>query len=143
VKVVNEAYRQLTSTRRFTGVLMTLFAIIQMLIGAAGIYAVTSSTVAQQTREFGVRVALGATASAIRRGVLIRTARHLLLGLTIGLPSAWWISRGFGAVFFEIQPSDIAVYVFVSLLLLAVGLLAAAIPAWRASRLDAVLTLRS
>jgi len=143
VRVVDDAYQRLTSTRRFTGGLMGFFAIIQMLIGAAGIYAVTSSVVAQQTREFGVRIALGATASDIRRGVMGRAARHVLLGLAIGLPIAWWISRGFAALFFEVRPSDIAVYLVVSLLLLAAGLLAAAIPAWRASRLDPIVTLRA
>jgi predicted lysophospholipase L1 biosynthesis ABC-type transport system permease subunit len=142
VHIVDDAYRRLTSTRRFTGVLMGLFAIIQMLIGAAGIYGVTSSVVAQQKREFGVRVALGATAADLRRGVLASATRHVLLGLSIGLPIAWWISRGFAALFFHVQPGDAAVYVFVSALLLGTGLIAAAIPARRATRVDPVITLR-
>ena len=143
VHVVDDAYRALTSTRRFTGTLMALFAAIQMLIGAAGIYAVTASVVAQQTREFGVRVALGATARDIRRGVLARAAKHVLLGLAIGLPVAWWISRGFASLFFGVRPTDASVYVLVSALLLSSGLLAAAIPAWRAARVDPIKTLRA
>jgi hypothetical protein len=74
VHIVDDAYRRLTSTRRFTGVLMGLFAVIQMLIGAAGIYGVTSSVVAQQKREFGVRVALGAT--ALISGAVSSPVRH-------------------------------------------------------------------
>lgn len=143
VHVVDDAYRRLTSTRRFTGTLMALFALVQMLIGGAGIYAVTSSVVAQQTREFGVRLALGATARDIRRGVLGRVVKHVLAGLAIGLPAAWWVSRGFASLFFEVRPTDLAVYLVVSALLLGAGLLAAAIPAWRASRVDPIRTLRT
>jgi predicted lysophospholipase L1 biosynthesis ABC-type transport system permease subunit len=143
VRVVDEAYRRLTSTRRFTGTLMGLFALIQMMIGAAGIYAVTASVVAQQTREFGVRIALGATSGDIHRGVLGRAAKHVVAGLAIGLPIAWWISRGFGALFFKVQPSDVSVYLIVSALLLVAGLAAAAIPARRAARVDPIVSLRS
>ena len=143
VYVVNDAYRRLTSTRRFTGVLMGLFAVIQLLIGTAGIYAVTSSVVAQQAREFGVRVALGATAGDIRRAVLGGAVKRVLVGLAIGLPIAWWISRGFSALFFNVQPSDITVYLVVSVLLLGAAIVAAAVPARRATRLDPVVTLRT
>ena len=121
---------------------MGIFALIQMLIGATGIYAVTSSVVVQQTRELGVRMALGATSRDIRRSVLGRALNHVLVGLAIGLPAAWWISRGFGALFFQIQPSDISVYVVVSVILMSAGLMAAAIPARRAARLDPSVTLR-
>jgi putative ABC transport system permease protein len=143
VRVVDDAYRRLTSTRRFTGTLMGLFAMLQMLIGAAGIYAVTSAVVAQRTREFGVRIALGATAGDIHRGVLGRAARHVLLGLAIGLPIAWVLSRGFGALFFKVQPSDASVYFLVSALILGAGLLAAAVPARRAARVDPIVSLRA
>jgi predicted permease len=143
VKVVDDAYRRLTATRRFTGTLMGLFAVLEMIIGAAGIYAVTSSVVAQQTREFGVRIALGATSADIHRGVIGQATRHVLVGLAIGLPIAWWISRGFGSLFFRVQPSDVSVYLIVAALLLSAGLLAALLPARRAARVDPIISLRA
>jgi predicted permease len=142
VRVVDDGYRRLTSTRRFTGTLMGVFAVLQMLIGLAGIYAVTSSVVAQRTREFGVRIALGATAADIRRGVLGRAVRHVLYGLAIGLPAAWAISRGFGALFYKVQPTDVSVYLFVASVILGAGLLAAVVPARRAARVDPIVSLR-
>ena len=74
---------------------MALFGIVGVLIGAVGVYAVMAAFVAQQTREIGVRMALGATSSCIQRGVMALAWRHLLTGLAIGLPVAWWGSRGF------------------------------------------------
>jgi ABC-type antimicrobial peptide transport system permease subunit len=143
VRVADDAFQLLTATRRFHATVMTLFALLAVLIGAAGIYGVIASIVAQRTREIGVRLALGATRGDIRRGVLAQAGRHLLLGLAIGLPIAWWLSRGFGTLFFQIQPTDVSVYAIVTVLIAAVGLIAAAVPARRASRVDPIVSLRS
>ena len=112
------------------------------MIGAAGVYAVMAAFVVQQTREIGVRVALGATPQRIERGVLKLAIRHLAIGLVLGLPVAWWFSRGFSALFFQVTPADASVYLGVTTLLSAVGLLAAWIPARRAARIDPIQTLR-
>jgi putative ABC transport system permease protein len=143
VHAVDEAFRRLTATRRFTAALMSLFALFAMLIGAAGIYGVMASIVAQRTREIGVRIALGATARDISRGVLRQVARHLALGLVVGLPAAWGISRGFGSLFFQVGPTDPSIYATVAVLLAAVALVAAIVPARRASRVDPIVSLRS
>jgi predicted permease len=143
VHVLDDAFRQLTATRRFVAWLMSGFALVAILIGAAGIYAVMASTVVQRTREIGVRVALGATAGDIRQSVLTQAARHLLVGLAAGLPAAWWMSRGFGAVFFHVTPGDPSIYLMVTVTLTIVGLVAAVIPARRAVRVDPVVSLRA
>jgi predicted permease len=143
VHPVNEAFRRLTATRRFNAGLMSLFALCAMAIGAAGIYGVMASIVAQRTREIGVRIALGATGGDIRRGVLHDVGRHLGAGLALGLPLAWWLSRGFGALFFEIRPSDWSVYLAVAVLLALVAFAAAIVPARRAARVDPVVSLRA
>jgi predicted permease len=143
VHAVDEAVRVLTATRRFTAALMSLFALFAMLIGAAGIYGVMASIVAQRTREIGVRIALGATGPDIRRGVLREVGRHVALGLAAGLPSAWWISRGFGTLFFQVRPTDLSIYLIVATLLAAVALVAAIVPARRAARVDPVVSLRA
>jgi ABC-type antimicrobial peptide transport system permease subunit len=142
VFVADEAVRRITATRRFNGQLMSIFGLVGTLIGAAGVYAVMASFVAQQTREIGVRVALGATPARIQRGVLTLAGRHLLAGLALGVPAAWWLSRGFEALLFRVTPADASVYVGVAALLIAVGFLAAWVPARRAARIDPILTLR-
>jgi putative ABC transport system permease protein len=143
IHVADEAVRRLTATRRFNGGLMSVFGCIAMLIGAAGIYGVTAAVVAQQTREIGVRVALGATPRHIRRSVFGRAGIHLLAGLIVGLPLAWWSSRAFAAYLFQVTPGDPAVYAGVTVLVGLVGFAAALFPARRAARTDPMITLRA
>jgi putative ABC transport system permease protein len=143
VFAADEAMRRLTMTRRFNAWLMSSFGLAGLLIGAAGIFAVMASMVAQQTREIGVRVALGATPAAIERAVLATAARHVALGLAIGLPAAWWCSRGFAALLFRVTPTDISVYAGVAALLGVVGMVAAIVPARRAAQVDPIVSLRT
>lgn len=143
VHVVDDAFSRLTALRRFNGLLMSLFAVLAMLIGCAGVYAAMASAVAQRTREIGVRIALGATAGAIRRSVLTESGHHLLVGLAIGLPAGWLMSRSFGSIFFEVAPGDVSIHALVAVVLVVGGLAAAAVPARRASRVDPVDTLRA
>jgi predicted permease len=143
VHAADDAVRVLTATRRFTAALMSLFALFAMLIGAAGIYGVMASIVAQRTREIGVRMALGATPRDISGGLLRQVTRYLACGLVVGLPAAWGLSRSFGALFFQVGPTDLSVYATVAVLLAAVALVAAIVPARRAARVDPVVSLRA
>jgi predicted permease len=142
VFTADNAVRQITATRRFNAQLMSVFGIVGMLIGAAGVYAVMASFVAQQTREIGVRVALGATPARIQRSVLTLACRHLVAGLALGVPMAWWLSRGFTALLFQVTPADSSVYVAVAALLSVTGCIAAWVPARRAARVDPIVSLR-
>ncbi|HEY0873621.1 MAG TPA: ABC transporter permease [Vicinamibacterales bacterium] len=142
VFVADEALARLTATRRFNAGLMSAFGLVGVLIGAAGVYAVMTSFVAQQTREIGVRLALGATPARIQRGVLTLAWRHLAAGLTLGLPIAWWSSQGFAALLFGVTPADVSVYLGVTALLMLVGFTAAWLPARRAAGVDPVVSLR-
>lgn len=139
----NEATRTMTMMRRFNAGLMSIFGLLGVLIGAAGIYAVTSSVVAQQTNEIGVRMALGATPQHVARQVLISTLGHVGLGLAIGLPMAWWLTRGLGSLLFGVTPTDLGVHAGVSAMISAVGLAAALLPARRAARVDPIVSLRA
>jgi predicted permease len=132
-----------TTRRRFNAWLMSTFGLAGLLIGAAGIFAVMASLVAQQTREIGVRMSLGATPARIQRDVLASAVRHIGLGLAIGLPAAWYASRGFASMLFHVTPTDLSVYLGVAALLSVVALLAAAIPARRAARVDPIESLRA
>jgi hypothetical protein len=143
VTSADDALRIITSQRRFTALLMSLFGLVGALIGAAGIYAVMAAVVVQKTREIGVRVALGATSRDVQRQILGVALRHLAAGLLIGLPCAWWLSRGFTALLFQVTPADVSVYVGVASLLGGVGLAAALIPSPRAARVDPIICLRA
>lgn len=143
VHLADDAFTMLTALRRFNGLLMSLFAVLAVLIGCAGVYAAVASAVAQRTREIGVRIALGATVGEIRRSVLVESGRYLILGLAIGLPAGWLMSRGFGSIFFQVAPGDFSIHAIVAAVLVVAGLVAAFIPARRASRVDPVVTLRA
>jgi ABC-type antimicrobial peptide transport system permease subunit len=139
----DEATRRITMMRRFNAGLMSAFGLVGVLIGAAGIYAVTSSVVAQQTHEIGVRMALGATPQQVARQVLRSALGHIGLGLALGLPIAWWLSRSFGSLLFGVTPADLWVYTGVAAMICAVGLLAALLPSRRAARVDPIVSLRA
>jgi putative ABC transport system permease protein len=143
VLVVQEAFRRITADRRFSAGLMSIFGLLALLIGAAGIYSVMASLVALQMREIGLRLALGATAARIRREVIDQAGRYLLTGLALGLPIAWWVSRAFASLLFRVEPSDGFVYAAVAITLVVVGIAAALAPAWRAGRVDPLVTLKS
>jgi ABC-type antimicrobial peptide transport system permease subunit len=117
--------------------------LVGVLIGAAGIYAVTSSVVAEQTREIGVRMALGATPKQVAGRVIASTLSHIAVGLALGLPIAWWLARGFGSLLFGVTPANPWVYAGVSALVCAVGLVAAFLPSRRAARVDPIVCLRA
>jgi predicted permease len=143
IHTFDAATRRITMLRRFNAGLMSAFGLLGVLIGAAGIYAVTSAVVAQQTNEIGVRMALGATPQQVARQVLTSALGHIGLGLALGLPMAWWLSRGFGSLLFGVTPADLWVYAGVSAIVCAVGLVAALLPSRRAARVDPIVCLRA
>jgi ABC-type antimicrobial peptide transport system permease subunit len=140
---VDDAFRSLTAGRRANATIMSLFGLVVLLIGAAGVYAVMASTVAQQQRELGVRVALGATRARIMRTVLGRAAVYLMLGLAVGLAAGRALSTMFASMLFEVRPGDVSTYAIVAALLLTAGLIAALRPALRAAQVDPIVTLRA
>jgi putative ABC transport system permease protein len=142
-RALEDAFRFITAERRFVAGLMSIFGSFALIIGAAGIYGVMLAIVVQQTREFGIRLALGATAGTILTGVVAQAARLLLLGLAIGLPLGFALSRGVASVFYDVGPSDLSTYAIVMAITMAVGLIAAFLPARRAARVDPQITLRN
>ena len=136
------AMRRITMMRRFNASLMAIFGLVGALIGAAGVYAVTSSVVSQQTREIGLRMALGATPQRVSRQVIASALVHISLGLALGLPVAWWLSRGFASLLFDVTPTDASVYAAVSVIVCAIGVAAALVPSRRAAKVDPIISLR-
>jgi predicted permease len=129
--------------RRFAMVIFTAFAIVALVLAAAGIYGVLAGSVAERTREIGVRAALGASRSSIR-GLVLRQGMILaLIGAVIGLTGAVAASRALVTLLFGVTNLDPVTYVGVSVLLLAVSAVACWVPAWRAARVDPAITLRA
>lgn len=143
VRPIEDAFRNISARRRFSAGTMGIFGLLALLIGAVGVYGVMSAVVAQGTREIGIRLALGASGRQIVGAVLAQMGRYVALGLMLGLPIAWVVSRGFASLFFGVRPSEAWVYVVVGSVLAVVGLAAALLPARRASLVDPLVALRT
>ena len=128
---------------RFFLMLLAAFALLSLLLASIGLYGVMASTVGQRTREIGVRAALGATRAALMRDVLEDAGRLLLVGAALGLAASVAATRVLAGLLFEIRPTDLATLSVATLVLSAVGILAAYLPARRAARLDPVQALRA
>ena len=132
-----------TAQPRFTTTLSGVFAIVALLLAAVGVYGVLSYSVAQRTQEIGVRMAIGAERAQIMRLVLGGGMAWALAGIAIGLLGAFALSRGLGALLFEVTARDPITYAAVGVMLALVALLACYIPAARATRIDPMIALRT
>jgi putative ABC transport system permease protein len=104
---------------------------------------VLAYSVQQRTREFGVRIALGASASSVLRLVLSSAGRLVVVGTVIGLGAAAALSRSISTFLFGVQPLDPITFLLVPLVLIATAAIAVAAPAWRATRIDPVVAFRT
>jgi predicted permease len=127
---------------RFVTLFSLTFALLATLLAAIGLYGVLAFTVAQRTREFGVRMALGADPARVRGMVLRQVGKMTLIGGVVGLVAAFAIGRLAQSLLFEMQGSDPVVFALSSAVLALVAMSAGLIPAYRASRLDPVRALR-
>ena len=127
----------------FTMLALGIASGMALLLGAVGLYGVLSYVVAERTREIGVRMALGAEASGVRRMVVLQGVRVVGLGTLVGLAVAAAASRALASLLFEVSPADPATYALVAVTMLAVGAAASYLPARRASGLDPVESLRA
>jgi predicted permease len=128
---------------RAMAMLSTFFAALAVLLASIGLYGLTSYAVARRTREIGTRVALGAQQRNILSMVMRETAAMILLGIALGIPCALAASRLLGSVLFGVSSNDLPTLTAVSLLLIAIALLAGYFPARRASEIDPMIALRT
>ena len=128
---------------RFQTTLVSTFAAIALLLAAAGMYAVMSYTTAQRSSEFAIRLALGAEAKGIVRLVIGGAARLVVIGVVLGLVLAVVTNRIIATMLFGINTRDVTTYAGVLLAMLPAILIAAAVPAIRAARVDPIGTLRT
>jgi predicted permease len=141
-KTVDELVSASVAPRRFSLVLVGAFAVVALVLAAAGIYGVLSFTTQRQTREFGVRMAMGATSREIARLVIGRGVRLGLIGLAIGVGAAIWAGRSMQSMLYEVSPFDPVTFGSVSAIALGISVLACYVPARRAMRVDPLVALR-
>jgi putative ABC transport system permease protein len=131
------------SQRRFSMLLMAVFAGLALVLAMVGIYGVISYSVTQATQEIGIRMALGAQRGDVLRMVFGYAGALMAAGIAVGIATALATARLLASQLFEVQPTDPATYAGVASVLLATGLLACAIPAFRAMRIDPLVALRN
>jgi putative ABC transport system permease protein len=143
VQSVTEYVAQSVATPRFTATLAGTLAALALLLAGFGLFSVMAYSVAQQRREIGIRMALGARPGDVRSMVISQALRLGALGLALGFAGALAATRVIGSLLFGVSTSDPLTFASVSTLLLAVLLLAAYLPARRATRVDPMVALRT
>jgi predicted permease len=142
IRTMDEVVSAAQSRPRFLTLLLTSFASVALILAAVGIYGVISYSVAQRTREFGVRMALGAQRGDVLGIVLGRGMLLTAIGIIVGLGGALVLTRFLSTLLFGIAPTDPITFATVSLLLSGVAFLACYIPARRATKVNPMVALR-
>ena len=135
-------YNRSVVAQRFSMILLVAFAAIALLLASVGIYGVVSYIVGQRTREIGVRIALGAQQTHVMGWVLSEGARMAMVGVGLGLATAFALTRLMARLLYGISATDPVTFGGVAVLLMLVAMAACYIPAWRAMRVDPMVALR-
>ena len=143
VRTLDDVLATATANRRFSTTLIMNFAVLALVLASIGIYGVISYSVAERTYEIGVRLALGAERSTVLRLILLGGARLAIAGVGLGLLGAVVLTRWIRSLLVGIPTFDMATIATVATVLAAVALLAAFLPAWRATRIDPTQALRA
>lgn len=142
VRTMADVASRSVEKRQWTMTLLTAFALLALLLAAAGIYGVMSHLVSLRTPEIGVRLTLGARPLSVMRQVLGEGMLQAAMGLTIGLLASLGVMRGLRTILFGIEPTDPMTLASVGVSLMVVAILAVIVPAWRAMRVDPITALR-
>ena len=143
VRTMDEVVGATLSTPRFTGVLLGVFAALALALSAIGIYGVLSYVVSRRTREIGIRLAIGARRGQVLRMVLRSGLVLSLAGIALGITAAAFATRLMNTLLHGVTPGDPATFAAVGIGLSCVSVLASLIPAWRATRVDPVVALKT
>ena len=140
---LEQARTDTLATRRLTMILLAIFASLALLITVTGIAGVVATSVSQRTREFGVRMALGAAPASLLGMVMRQGLAMVVTGLLVGLAGAVAFSRVLASLLYDTVPTDPSTFAVVSLVLLVAALIACFVPARRTLRVDPMVALRS
>jgi predicted permease len=142
VRLMSDRIGETLSTQRLTNMLLTGFAVVALLLAAVGIYSTMSLYVGSRTKEFGIRLALGAQPRALVRTVLRQGMSLTAAGVVVGLAGAFALTRAIRSLLYEVSPTDPWVFVTIPLLLGIVALVACYMPARRATQVDPLVALK-
>jgi putative ABC transport system permease protein len=142
VRSMTEIIGETLSTQRLTNMLLTAFAIIALLLAAVGIYSTMSVYVGSRTKEFGIRLALGAQPGALRRSVMRQGMLLTAAGVFVGVAGALALTQTIKSLLYEVSATDPLVFTAIPLLLVLVSLIACYTPARRATKVDPLVALR-
>ena len=143
VRPLGDVFAESIARPRLTAVAMSVFAAAALLLAALGVYGIVAYSVSQRTREFGIRVALGAKPAQIISMVVGQNLRVVGLGLTLGLACALPATRLLRSLLFQVGPNDPATFVAIGVTLMLVAVLASYLPARRGTRIDPAVTLKA
>jgi putative ABC transport system permease protein len=143
IKTMSDRVAEVTSRTRFIALLLGLFASLALLLAAIGVYGVMAYSVSAREREMGVRISLGAQPGAVLRLILRDGLALTGVGLALGMLASWAALRVLKSQLYEVSATDPLTFIGISLLLIAVALVACWIPARRATKVDPMVALRS
>jgi ABC-type antimicrobial peptide transport system permease subunit len=142
VRPMDEVIGDSVAPRRLNFVLVSAFALVALVLTGAGVYGVMSYIVAQRTREIGLRMALGASRRQVLGMMFGQAGRMTAAGIGAGLAGALALAQSMSSLLFGVSAADPLIYATVSMLLVAVTVVAVALPAVRATRIDPLVALR-
>ena len=142
VRTMDDLVAESMGQRRLSMVLLGTFSGIALLLASVGIYGVMSYSVAQRTREMGIRMALGAKQRDVLRLVIRQGMTLVLIGVGVGVLAALALTRVIANQLYAVRPTDPVTFTAVAVLLAGIALVATLLPAWRATRVDPVIALR-
>jgi putative ABC transport system permease protein len=143
VRTMDDVVAATLSAPRFTGMLLSVFAGLALALSAIGIFGVLSYVVSRRTREFGIRVAIGADRGQVLRLVRGSGVGLARVGIVFGLAAAALLSRVMTTLLHDVRPGDPATYAVVAASVTIVAIVASLVPAWRATRVDPVRALKA
>ena len=142
IKTLDEYLGLAVAPWRFNTIVLGLFALLAVVLSAVGLYGVVSYAVGQQTHEFGVRMALGATRGDVIRGVLRQGLTLALIGIGVGLAGALPLTRFLSSQLYGVKPADPLTFIAVSAVSAGIALVASYLPARQATKVDPMVALR-